>query len=54
LRNIDKSILIFDDLERCKVEISSLLGYINYFVEQQEMKVIIIANESVILNTNLR
>ncbi len=51
LKNIDKSILIFDDLERCKLEIGSLLGYINHFVEQQDMKVIIIANESVLLDT---
>src|SRR5699024_5519898 len=27
------SILIFDDLERCKVPINDLLGYINQFVE---------------------
>lgn len=51
LKDIDKSILIFDDLERCKIEIGSLLGYINYFVEQQEMKVIIIANESTLLDS---
>lgn len=45
LKNTDKSILIFDDLERCKIDISNLLGYINYFVEHQDLKVIIIANE---------
>jgi GTPase SAR1 family protein len=46
LRNTDKSILIFDDLERCKIDLSNVLGYINYFVEHQDLKVIIIANES--------
>jgi GTPase SAR1 family protein len=45
LKNTENSILIFDDLERCKLEISDILGYINYFVEQQELKVILIANE---------
>jgi len=42
---INKSILIFDDLERCNIELSSILGYINHFVEHQELKVILIANE---------
>lgn len=50
LKGTDKSILIFDDLERCKIDISNLLGYINYFVEHQDLKVIIIANEDEILN----
>ncbi|WP_204103325.1 MULTISPECIES: P-loop NTPase fold protein [Spirulina sp. CCY15215] len=45
LKNIDGSILIFDDLERCNIEISSLLGYINNFVEHQDFKVILVANE---------
>ncbi len=45
LENIDNSILIFDDLERCQIDIGSILGYINYFVEQQGLKVVIIANE---------
>lgn len=45
LKNIDGSILIFDDLERCNIEISSLLGYINNFVEYQDFKVILVANE---------
>jgi len=45
LEDINKSILIFDDLERCNIELSSILGYINHFVEHQELKVILIANE---------
>lgn len=39
------SILIFDDLERCKIPINDLLGYINQFVEHQNLKIIIVANE---------
>ena len=44
-------ILIFDDLERCKIEIDAVLGYINYFVEHQGIKVVIIANEDAIINS---
>ncbi|MEQ9354009.1 P-loop NTPase fold protein [Coleofasciculus chthonoplastes] len=49
LKDADKSILIFDDLERCKIKLGSILGYINYFVEHQDLKVIIIANEDELL-----
>ncbi|MEQ8756736.1 MAG: P-loop NTPase fold protein [Coleofasciculus sp. G1-WW12-02] len=49
LKDADKSILIFDDLERCKIELGSILGYINYFVEHQDLKVVIIANEDELL-----
>lgn len=39
------TVLIFDDLERAKIPISELMGYINGYVEHQHMKVIIVANE---------
>lgn len=45
LLNTKDRILIFDDLERCGIKIVDLLGYINYFVEHQSHKVILIANE---------
>ncbi len=45
LTNADKRILIFDDLERCSMDIVHILGYINQFVETNGNKVIIIANE---------
>jgi GTPase SAR1 family protein len=32
LKDVDESILIFDDLERCSIELSILLGYVNHFV----------------------
>ena len=38
-------VLIFDDLERCDCSIQDILGYINGFVEQAGMKVVIIANQ---------
>ncbi|MCC3473428.1 MULTISPECIES: P-loop NTPase fold protein [unclassified Microcoleus] len=39
------SLLIFDDLERCSINIENILGYINNFVDSQNLKVVIIANE---------
>lgn len=49
LKNADERILIFDDLERCKIDIGNILGYINYFVEHQDLKVVILANEDELL-----
>ncbi|WP_342259896.1 P-loop NTPase fold protein [Candidatus Tisiphia endosymbiont of Metellina segmentata] len=43
-------VLVFDDLERSTIPIEELLGYINYFVEQQKVKTIIIANTEQIVN----
>lgn len=45
LSNTEGLTLVFDDLERASMDLESLLGYINYFVEHQGYKVIIIANE---------
>jgi hypothetical protein len=42
-------IIVFDDLERCKIDIGDVLGHINSYVEQRENKVIIIGNEEVLL-----
>lgn len=52
-RNCKNYILIFDDLERCEMPITELLGYINEFVEHKEMKTIIIANEKEILKKKM-
>lgn len=43
-RPADK-LYIFDDLERCKINVSEILGYINQIVEHDGSKVILIANE---------
>lgn len=43
---------VFDDLERCEMELNQVLGYINEFVEQDECKVVIIANEKEIANVS--
>ncbi len=40
-----KKILIFDDVERCKISIDELFGYFNNFVEHSNCKVILIGDE---------
>lgn len=46
---LSEYIFIFDDLERAIVEIKDLLGYISDLLEQKNTKVIVIANESKII-----
>lgn len=38
-------VLIFDDIERCKIETDELLGYLNQFVEHNKCKIILIGDE---------
>ena len=45
LNRAGSDLYIFDDLERCKMPINSVMGYINGFVEHDGCKVIVIANE---------
>ncbi|MCM0083740.1 KAP family NTPase [Geomonas sp. Red32] len=45
LKNTEGCVLIFDDLERCPMDVHNVLGYINHFVEHQGFKSVIIANE---------
>ncbi|CAG4889793.1 P-loop NTPase fold protein [Paraburkholderia saeva] len=52
LKNTTGMLLVFDDLERCVIPINELLGYINYFVEHDGYKVVLIANEKEILDRN--
>lgn len=37
--------LIFDDIERCQIDMKQLLGYINYFVEHCGCHVVIVGDE---------
>lgn len=41
-----KFVLVFDDLERCKINIVDLLGVINDYCENKKIKTILIADES--------
>ena len=45
LKDTSNCIIIFDDLERCNINLEAVLGYINHFVEHQGLKVILVANE---------
>lgn len=45
LFNTNNFILVFDDLERCLIDIREILGYINRFVEHESVPTIIVANE---------
>lgn len=42
---LENAILCFDDLERNKIDLDELWGFINYYVEQVKLKTIIISNE---------
>lgn len=52
LYKIDNLIIFFDDLERCNININTVLGYINELVEHNNVKVILIADESKIGKVN--
>ncbi|WP_345881041.1 P-loop NTPase fold protein [Shewanella algae] len=42
-------VLVFDDLERTDIPLGEVLGFINYLVEVSSIKVILVANEQVLL-----
>ena len=44
-KNLSNKLLCFDDLERAKIDIEQLLGYINKFVEHMSVKTLLICNE---------
>jgi len=48
--DISNCILVFDDLERCELDTGVILGYLNYYIEKDGYKVIIIADEEKLLN----
>lgn len=43
-------IIVFDDLERCEMSASAVLGYVNQFVEHDTCSVVVLANEAEIDN----
>ena len=43
--NSSDIIIVFDDLERTRLNLIDVLGYINYFVEQNNIKTVIVGNE---------
>lgn len=49
LTDTSNCILVFDDLERCELGLQVILGYMNYFIEKDGYKVIIVADEDKII-----
>lgn len=47
-------IFCFDDLERCKIPLPEVLGYINDYVEHKNLKVVFLSNEKEISKKNLK
>lgn len=45
---IENTVIVFDDLERCSINTVELMGYINAFVEKEGYKVILIAAENIL------
>ncbi|MCB5411656.1 P-loop NTPase fold protein [Pseudogemmobacter faecipullorum] len=43
-KNMDRALLVLDDLERCQIPMSELLGVVNRFVEHGDARVILCAN----------
>lgn len=43
-KNLDGALLVLDDLERCQIPMSELLGVVNRFVEHGDTRVILMAN----------
>nr|WP_281722567.1 P-loop NTPase fold protein [Nitrosomonas nitrosa] len=43
---------VFDDLERCEMPLKAVLGYINRFVEHSDCKVVIVASEKDIADSD--
>ena len=50
LTDTSNHILVFDDLERCSIDLKLLLGYINHFVEKGGYKVIILCDEEKLIS----
>lgn len=51
--NLENKLLILEDVERCNINITYLLGYVNGLVERDGVKVLLIANESEILKKKI-
>ncbi|UXM96106.1 KAP family NTPase [Bartonella sp. HY329] len=45
LPKVKNAAFIFDDIERCRLPLSNLFGYINNFIEHDKLKVILVADE---------
>lgn len=44
-------LIILEDLERCSIDVTEVLGYVNNLVEQDGVKVLLVANEKELIKT---
>lgn len=44
-KKMKNTLLIFDDMERCNMDVNQLFGFVNSLVEHNNIKVIIVANQ---------
>lgn len=47
-------LIILEDLERCSIDIIELLGFVNNLVEQDEVKVLLVANEKELIKAKIQ
>lgn len=52
LKELKEAIIIFDDLERCEIEVNQTLGVLNNLVEHNDIKIILVANQAEIGKMN--
>ncbi len=52
VKDLKNLVVIFDDLERCEIEINQTLGIINNLVEHNDIKIILVANQDEIGKMN--
>ena len=50
--NLSNKLVILEDIERSQIEVIELLGYVNSLVEQDNVKVLLVANENEMLKYN--
>ena len=50
--DFSKKFICFDDLERCRIPMKELLGFINGFVEHKNLKCLVLADEDKIFETD--
>ena len=48
--NFDNYVICIDDIERANIKINQIFGFMNYFIEHQQSKVIFLTNEEDILS----
>lgn len=52
--DLTNKLIILEDVERTSIDIIELLGYINNFVEQDNVKILLVANEEELTNEIIR